>query len=408
MTTEKFKDLLKSQLLTNTSLIQRGNRPVCYNVQGSHGIGKTSIVKSICKELEYQFAMLNLANIDDLGNLVGYPYQSIEMVNDGGNVVVIREREIDSFIKLGYKATGKSSLQYSAPEWLTGMNEGPGVLFLDDYTRAAPFIMQATMSLVENLGYISWSLPNGWMIVLSTNPDGEDYSVSSLDAAQRTRFCTLDVTFSVDSWLNWAETVQFDPRVLTFVQGHKELFAGATANESGVASDSLLCARSMTMFFNAISEFPNYSSALDEIRILGEGTVGTHFTNEFLRFITEGLDLLPSPEVILSANEADCNALLDLHVGAKPDGSKRAVSSILIYRLTTYVMYSPTATSDLVQRWKQIILQDRWAADQRYYAVARCAKEGSKSPNKDHIPYGVIVIGDPTIQRLLLDNSPKK
>ena len=46
--------------------------------------------------------------------------------------------------------------------------------------------MQATMELINTASYISWKLPKNTTVVLTTNPDDGEFSVSSLDNAQKT------------------------------------------------------------------------------------------------------------------------------------------------------------------------------------------------------------------------------
>lgn len=46
--------------------------------------------------------------------------------------------------------------------------------------------MQASMEIINTASYISWNLPKYTSIVLTSNPDDGQFSVTSLDNAQKT------------------------------------------------------------------------------------------------------------------------------------------------------------------------------------------------------------------------------
>ena len=76
---------------------------------------------------------------------------------------------------------------YAPPAWLPREENPNGcILLLDDYTRANSLFMQATMELINTAGYISWNLPKYTTICLTSNPDDGEFSVTSLDSAQKT------------------------------------------------------------------------------------------------------------------------------------------------------------------------------------------------------------------------------
>ena len=68
------------------------------------------------------------------------------------------------------------------------------------------------MSLIDRQSYVSWKLPKGWTIILSTNPDDGNYQVTSLDVAQATRFSTINLKFDIECWMRYAEELGVDTR----------------------------------------------------------------------------------------------------------------------------------------------------------------------------------------------------
>ena len=85
------------------------------------------------------------------------------------------------------QVTSTTRMGYAPPAWLpSDDNENGVILLIDDYTRANSLFMQATMELINTASYISWKLPKNTNIVLTSNPDDGEYSVTALDNAQKT------------------------------------------------------------------------------------------------------------------------------------------------------------------------------------------------------------------------------
>ena len=147
--------------------------------------------------------------------LVGIPIKEYQMTATKDSKTVgkwVDEKVMDSFIEQGWKANGQSRMGYSKPAWVAGKGEN-GVLVLDDYTRAAPRFMQAVMEIIDKQRYISWSLPKGWTIFLTENPDDGSYNVTDIDAAAKSRYITFDMKWEHEIWAEWAEKVKIDQKL---------------------------------------------------------------------------------------------------------------------------------------------------------------------------------------------------
>jgi len=145
--------------------------------------------------------------------------------------------------------------------------------------------------------YISWSLPENWSIVLSSNPDGGDYNVSSLDNAQKTRYISFELDFDKDVWAEWAEKEGINGICINFALMYPEIFK----KEGNVQTVN---ARSLVTFFNTISGLKTFHKAEDLYKIIliskgcftsKENIVGNLFT----MFINNQLHKLIQPEDIL-------------------------------------------------------------------------------------------------------------
>ena len=73
------KKFLTHIVSNNRYLQNNGKLPVAVEVIGDSGIGKTSTIIQLANELDLNFVKLNLAQIEELGDLVGFPIRQFEV-----------------------------------------------------------------------------------------------------------------------------------------------------------------------------------------------------------------------------------------------------------------------------------------------------------------------------------------
>ena len=74
----ELKDFLKHIIDNNRYLQESKKQPVSIEVVGDSGIGKTSAIVQLADELDLNFVKLNLAQIEEIGDLVGFPVRQFE------------------------------------------------------------------------------------------------------------------------------------------------------------------------------------------------------------------------------------------------------------------------------------------------------------------------------------------
>jgi hypothetical protein len=383
---DELKDYL-THIVTNNRFIQaKGMVPVAVEVVGESGIGKTSTMMQLSNELNLNVVKLNLAQIEELGDLVGYPVRQFQLCKEipakmekkqitegrvmklvdvpvagtgSSDCLWIDEQAVQEYTKQGYSFTGQKRMSYCPPEWIAD-KQGGGLLILDDYNRGDMRFLQACMELIDRQQYISWSLPKDWHIVLTCNPDNGDYLVNELDVAQKTRFITANLKFDIDCWARWAEKTGVDGRCINFLLMHPELVTQSTN------------ARSITTFFNSISSFESFEKNLPMIQMIGEGSVGVEFSTLFTLFINNKLDKLISPLKMLTG-KVWSEVKKDLVDCIGKDASYRAdIASILSTRLINYTSYyseKNAITQAIIDRIIAISTEDVMANDLKYYIV---------------------------------------
>ena len=320
----ELKGFLNHIIENNRFLQQQNKTPVSIEVIGESGIGKTSAIVQLAKELDFNFVKLNLSQIEEIGDLVGFPIRQFEIQrNEESEKIWVDENVLDEKFKQGYYTTGLNRMGYCPPEWISGKEKG-GILLLDDWNRADMRFIQAVMELIDRQQYISWSLPKDWHIILTANPDNGDYLVSSIDNAQKTRFITVQLKFDTECWAKWAEESQIDGRCINFLLLHPELVTKEVNS------------RSVSMFFNSISSIKSFDDSLPLIQMVGEGSVGPEFSSMFTMFINNKLDKMISPQHVIEQDEKYVLNTLKSIVG-KDDNYRADLASTLSTRIVNYL-----------------------------------------------------------------------
>ena len=355
---DELKNFIRHMVKNNQYIQSEGKVPVAVNIEGDAGLGKTSAILQLGKELQMDVVKLNLSQIEELGDLVGFPVKEFLVKNQEGKQRWITEAQVSGALKAGYTVADKR-MSHAAPEWIQGKGEG-GFLILDDYTRADHRFMQATMEILDRQEYVSWKLPKNWHVILTTNPDNGDYNVTSLDVAQKTRFISVEMKYDVNVWAKWAETAGIDGRCINFMLMHPELVT------------QRVNPRAITTFFNGISSIPKFEEQLPLIQMIGEGSVGTDFSSMFTMFINNKLDKMISPEDLLTKDEAYVKGALLGSVG-EGDDFRADLASVIATRVINYaltVAEKGSVPKAMIDRLAKVTTEfDGFTNDLRYYMV---------------------------------------
>ena len=322
----ELKDFLNHIINNNRHLQENGKGPVAVEVIGESGIGKTSSIVQLADELNLNFVKLNLAQIEEIGDLVGFPIRQFE-VTDGATIKYVDESALEDVRTEGYKTTGKNRMSYCPPEWIANKANG-GILLLDDWNRADSRFIQAVMELIDRQQYISWTLPKDWHIILTANPDNGDYLVNSIDNAQKTRFISVNLKFDMECWGKWAENSDIDGRCINFMLMNPELIN-------------------------------------KEVNSRSEGSVGSEFSSMFTMFINNKLDKIISPQNIMDQDEKYVLGTLKSIIG-DDDKYRADIASTISTRLVNYLERYATdnkVEKVTIERIKALVKSDIFTKD---------------------------------------------
>lgn len=342
LSSNELKKILKYIIANNQMLQREDKNPTAVAVEGIAGIGKTSSIIELSDELNMGFQKVNLSQLEELGDLVGYPIKEykVSKVLEDGTIIEkwITESLLPTYIRSKYKYSGENKMSYAIPEWVQSLEENT-ILMFDDFTRADPRFMQAVMEIIDRQEYISWRLPKNCTIILTSNPDDGNYNVSSLDIAQQTRFVKINMKFDLDSWVEWALKNNIDERCINFMLANSEIV------------DEKLNSRALTTFFNTLASIKDYSSNLPLIQQLGEATIGIGPTGVFISFINKRLDKLISIKELFDYTKgvSEIEKVLKEQVGEGKD-YRADIASIISRKATVYAVNSKDPVRKLCER----------------------------------------------------------
>ena len=357
MTISEFTGVFNYLLDNNKTLEEKGLTPIAVGLEGEAGIGKTAVVEQVAKKRGMTYCKINLSQLEEVGDLVGFPMKEILLqwkTKEGQSKTRWWPESLLDKVPQGVQVTSTTRMGYAPPAWVPREENPNGVIIcLDDFSRANPLFMQATMELINTASYISWKLPKNTNIVLTSNPDDGEYSVSSLDNAQKTRFVNFNLKLNVEDWASWAEFNQIDSRCINF-----ELLYGEEIFKKHNQVQTIN-PRAYTTFCKAISGISDWNDdkALALILNISKGcflndkdnVVGNLFTT----FISMKLDKLIAPKDMLMQKWETVEPKIHDCV-YEGERMKTEIASILAIRLLNYIMFYFSQNGA-----KQSIVEDR-------------------------------------------------
>jgi len=395
---KELKRIITHIVNTNKMLQSKGQTPLALNVIGQAGLGKTSTITQSAIELGFKkenIVYLNLSTLQEIGDLIGIPteeYRMVKVATDEKGCKTkketwVKEKALTSYMSAGWVNTGDSKMSYIIPEWVSGKT-GPGMLILDDYTRASQRFTQAVMELILNQRYASWALPEGWTIVLSSNPDDGMYNVTDQDPAQKSRYLNVNLAWNAEIWAEWAVQNNIDGRCINFVLMNKEIVKPETPEVN---------ARSITLFFNSISSIENFDKDLELIQLLGEGSLGTEVTTMFTAFIHNKMDELITPEEMLNVDTPFNKIEKEINKIVKSGTSYRAdIAYVLTTRLINHLQFNVPGeqiNESLIKRLEEFILSTCLGTDLKFVLGRKLTNMNGK--------YNALLLSDAVVQNIL-------
>lgn len=137
MNINEIKTTLNYLLDNNLKLVEKGLDKIAVNIEGAAGIAKSSIIKQLADERGAKYVKLELASLEELGDLIGIPMKSFKMIDLTGEEILVSEKLINQYVNVGYQMCSSCEpvMTYAAPFWVPTNEEQEVILNLDDWTR---------------------------------------------------------------------------------------------------------------------------------------------------------------------------------------------------------------------------------------------------------------------------------
>ncbi len=183
------------------SYILPSDRKNPFYVVGLPGIGKTDMAKQIAEELKIGFYATSLTH-HTRNSILGLP-----VISSVGE----------------YKST-----EYTMPDILAQIEkrceagETEGILLIDEFASMSEALVAPMLAFLQNKSIGNHRLPEGWIMILCSNPPAYNETAREFDAAVMDRVRLINIAFSLKDFIKYAKTSGMHETIIDFIQQNPE------------------------------------------------------------------------------------------------------------------------------------------------------------------------------------------
>jgi len=382
---DNLTNFLKDSIKIGWEAERQGWHRSAICIWGHAGIGKTSIAKDLArvpvtwngnKYKGHQIFDVPIAQFEEMGDIHGMPTKMVLMRNPQSQDEEgqwVPTDTIEDYARLGWEVDTLEPIRtkYAIPDWVP-IKPGPSILLFDDWNRAALRIIKGCMQLIQNYGTVSWKLPPGCTIIVTGNPDEQDYLVTNIDDAILTRFKSVTLEWggeSVKQWAPWADANGVDSRVINYALSYPEMMIGPQRTNPRSITDF---GRAMSYIGDIEGSDKNKARAREQAHAsLDEETVSSIFG-----FFSTEMEKITEPEEILRGDKSAAKHILELMEDRKEP--RVDVVNIILERLFARCVnpkFSPS--KEEIKNFQDFITLDCLPDDTRHAVCRRMHHRGS-------------------------------
>jgi MoxR-like ATPase len=244
------KTVLKEMLLQKV--------PVTPFLWGPHGIGKTSIIAQLGKEVGY--------------NVVTVMLSQKEAVDIAGVLYTYEDKDL-----------GMSVTASHPPKWFaTAIKRGKVILFFDEFNLARRETSNAAYQIILDRVLEGLELPDTCFVVAAGNPQDERYDVVAMPENLIDRFLHIRCEADLESFYGWAKTRVHDD-VIAFLKHYPQLAYTADAKDTVFPVEIKHSLRSV----DRLSKIHGLNLPTAIKTELYRGTVGAEVAAAFVKSLTD-------------------------------------------------------------------------------------------------------------------------
>lgn len=188
----------------NRYIMKEVNRLPFYLV-GAPGIGKTELVAQVADELGIGFTSCSITH-HSRNTVLGLPV--ITNLEGEERTIKYTEYTMSEIIGKVYEQVEQGHKE--------------GILLIDEFSCMADSLVAPMLAFLQTKNIGSHVLPEGWVLILSSNPPEYNKNARIFDVAIMDRVRYINVGFDAHEFINYAELKKMNKSVIEFLKEKKE------------------------------------------------------------------------------------------------------------------------------------------------------------------------------------------
>lgn len=197
----------------NGYVMKEVNRLPFYLV-GAPGIGKTELAAQVAKELGIGFTSCSITH-HSRNTVLGLPV--ITCMDEGEREIKYTEYTMSEIIGKVYEQVK------------LGYDEG--ILLIDEFSCMADSLVAPMLAFLQTKNIGSHVLPEGWVLILASNPPEYNKNARTFDAAIMDRVRYISVEFDADEFIEYAKAKNMNNKIIGFLSDNKNYVHRVTSGE---------------------------------------------------------------------------------------------------------------------------------------------------------------------------------
>lgn len=296
---------------------------------GASGIGKTQLVQQTAEELGIGFLAASITH-HTRNSVLGLPH--IE-TNAYGSCTEYTMPELFASVYEQYEAGSRE-----------------GILLIDEFASMSEALVAPMLAFLQSKCIGSHYLPEGWTIVLCSNPAEYNETARTFDAAVMDRVRVMHIVFDQKDFFRYAEEMQFYPAVTAYLKERPEHICFC---DTGGEEVRIVTARGWENLSDCIRGYEQIGEPVSS-RLIAQFIKSDEIASSFFRYYTMTQSELKEKDLsdILENRES---GLLEQRIGAFPYDRKWQVMQLLQQRLAKQAKEPAEhiAFCDYMEEWIQ-------------------------------------------------------
>ena len=244
-----------------------------FYLTGAPGIGKTEMVKQIAQELHLGFFATSVTH-HTRNSMLGLP--------------VITEQDWGKYTEY----TMPDILAQIEKRQLNGEKEG--ILLIDEFASMSEALVAPMLAFLQSKTVGNHTLPEGWVMILCSNPPEFNETAREFDAAVMDRVRVMNIRYSKEDFLDYGEKHGLHKAVLDFIRQDSGSSGYLCQRKNG--SSEIVTARGWENLSDCIIGYEKMGKEISE-RLVYQFIKSEKMAADFFRFYKMNRTLLTKKEL---------------------------------------------------------------------------------------------------------------